>query len=101
MPRRSIAIVGSGISGLSTAWFLSKQFNVFLIEKESRLGGHTHTHQISEGNKKIYVDSGFIVFNDINYPNFTKWLEELDITRSEAEMSFSVSKNSGSFLHQP
>ena len=97
MPKRSIAIVGSGVSGLSAAWFLNKQFKVFLIEKEPRLGGHTHTHDISENNNKIFVDSGFIVFNDVNYPNFTKWLEELGVNRSKAEMSFSVSKNSGSF----
>jgi predicted NAD/FAD-binding protein len=97
MPKRSIAIVGSGVSGLSAAWFLNKQFKVFLIEKEPRLGGHTHTHDISENNNKIFVDSGFIVFNDVNYPNFTKWLDELGVNRSKAEMSFSVSKNSGSF----
>ena len=60
MPKKSIAIVGSGVSGLSAAWFLNKQFKVFLIEKEPRLGGHTHTHDLSDENNRVFVENNKI-----------------------------------------
>ena len=65
-----IAVIGSGISGLSTSYFLSKNqnFHVDLYEKESRLGGHTHTHELDVNGDIVRVDSGFIVLNKINYP---------------------------------
>ena len=84
-----IAIIGSGISGLSAAYYLSDQHEVDLFEKDSRLGGHTHTHNL-ELEKKISVDSGFIVMNDRNYPLLTKLFLELEIELHPTSMSFSV-----------
>ena len=84
-----IAIIGSGISGLSAAYYLSDQHEVDLFEKDSRLGGHTHTHTL-ELEKKIRVDSGFIVMNDRNYPLLTKLFLELEIELHPTSMSFSV-----------
>ena len=95
MGNRSIAIVGSGISGLSAAWHLSKDQKVFLFEKDKRIGGHTHTHAFDVHNREILVDSGFIVFNKINYPLFSNWIKELNVGYAESEMSFSVSRESG------
>ena len=97
MSDRSIAIVGSGISGLSAAWHLSDNNKIFLIEKGDRLGGHTHTHVFNTERKPFFVDSGFIVFNKVNYPNFTNWIRELNVKESQSEMSFSVSRAGGNF----
>ena len=73
-----IAVIGSGISGLSAAYFLGKNHEVTIFEKSDRLGGHTHTHQL-ELETKIKVDSGFIVLNDKNYKNLMKFFKEIDI----------------------
>ena len=97
MSDRSIAIVGSGISGLSAAWHLSENNKIFLFEKGDRLGGHTHTHVFNTERKPFVVDSGFIVFNKVNYPNFTNWIRELNVKESQSEMSFSVSRAGGNF----
>ena len=97
MSDRSIAIVGSGISGLSAAWHLSENNKIFLFEKGDRLGGHTHTHVFNTERKPFFVDSGFIVFNKVNYPNFTNWIRELNVKESQSEMSFSVSRAGGNF----
>ena len=64
-----IAVVGSGISGLSAAYYLSKKHHVDLFEKEDRFGGHSHTIDLPFGTKKVSVDIGFIVFNYATYPN--------------------------------
>ena len=86
-----IAVVGSGISGLSSAYYLSKNYKVDLFEKNSYFGGHTHTQKIKCRGKNINVDSGFIVFNEINYPNLCNLLEELNVKSYESDMSFAVS----------
>jgi len=89
-----IAIVGSGISGNSLAYTLSKEHDITLFEKNNRLGGHSHTHEIISQGKKINVDTGFIVFNKKTYPLFTKLLDELNVHYEKSDMSFSVfSKN--------
>lgn len=85
-----IAVVGSGIAGLGSAWLLSRQHEVVLFERESRLGGHTHTHQVQQGGRNYSVDSGFIVFNPGNYPLLTKLLDELAVPSQPTTMSFSV-----------
>ena len=64
-----IAVIGSGISGLSSAYFLSKKFKVDLFEKDDHFGGHSFTYEIKENDKIIPVDLGFIVFNELTYPN--------------------------------
>ena len=97
MAKKTIAIIGSGITGLSVAWHLNPSTNVVLFEKEERLGGHTHTHHLKLDDNLGHVDSGFIVFNKVNYPNFFSWLTELQVEYNKAEMSFSVSKDSGRF----
>ena len=83
-----IAIIGSGIAGLSAAHFLEKQFDVSLFEKNDRLGGHTNTVNVLENNNEIAIDTGFIVMNNKNYPNFSNLLEELDILLFDSNMSF-------------
>ncbi len=87
-----IAIIGSGISGLGAAYFLSPFSDITLFEKQSRLGGHTHTHQLSIGGKPVSVDSGFIVHNRVNYPNLIRLLEELRIDTCDSNMSFAVDR---------
>ena len=87
-----IAVVGSGISGLSAAYYLSKKYNVDLFEKENHFGGHSHTLNISYTEKKqISADIGFIVFNELTYPNLIKFFEENKIKIEKSNMSFSVS----------
>ena len=84
-----VAIIGSGISGLSSAFFLAKKHKIDIFEKNNRLGGHTHTHRIKLDNE-LDVDSGFIVFNKKNYPNLTKLFNELGLEFHRCDMSLSV-----------
>ena len=87
-----IAVIGSGISGLSAAYYLSKKHNVDLFEKENHFGGHSHTINISYDKKKqISVDVGFIVFNELTYPNLINFFKENKIQVEKSNMSFSVS----------
>ena len=89
-----IAVVGSGISGLGASYYLGKRHHVDLYESDTRIGGHTHTHKI-QLEEEINVDSGFIVFNDLNYPNLIQFFNELGVDTADTDMSFSVSsKNS-------
>ena len=89
--KEKIAIIGSGISGLSTAYLLSKKYNVHLFEKNNRLGGHTRTLYVDESSKKIAIDTGFIVFNEKNYPDLTNFFQILKIDFRDSDMSFAVS----------
>ena len=91
-----IAVIGSGISGLSASYFLSKKHRVDLYEKDDRFGGHSYTLNIQydvKNKKKIDVDIGFIVFNEKTYPNLINFLKELDVKYEKSDMSFSVSVN--------
>ena len=86
-----IAVVGSGISGLSSAYYLSKQHKVDLFEKQERFGGHSYTLDVKCNEKeKIAVDIGFMVFNKITYPNLINFFEENEIEIEKSDMSFSV-----------
>ena len=92
-----IAVIGSGISGLSAAHFLSKKYKVDLFEKNNHFGGHSYTAEVHSDNfnETISVDLGFIVFNKINYPNLVNLFEKLQVNYEKSNMSFSVSiKNS-------
>ena len=92
-----IAVIGSGISGLGAAHFLSKKHKVDVFEKENHFGGHSYTVEIPTNNPNnlISIDLGFIVFNKINYPNLLKLFEKLQVNYEKSNMSFSVSvKNS-------
>ena len=86
-----IAVIGSGISGLSSAYYLSKKNEVDLFEKDNHFGGHSYTFDIKEKNKKVPVDLGFIVFNKTTYPNLINFFEELKVPYEKSDMSFSVS----------
>ena len=86
-----VAVIGSGISGLSSAYFLSKKYKVDLYEKEDHFGGHSFTYDIKEGDKIVPVDLGFIVFNKTTYPNLVKFFNELNVPYEKSDMSFSVS----------
>ena len=92
-----IAVVGSGIAGLSAAWLLSKNHDVTLYEKEKLLGGHANTLYITDHGKILPVDTGFIVYNEANYPHFSCLLKYLNVQTSQTNMSFSASLNSGKF----
>ena len=92
-----IAVVGSGISGLSAAYYLSKKHHVDLFEKEDHFGGHSHTIDLMFGEKKVSVDIGFIVFNFQTYPNLIKFFEENKIDIEKSNMSFSVSVDNTNF----
>ena len=86
-----IAVIGSGISGLSAAYYLSKNHHVDLFEKEDHFGGHSNTIDIDIEGKKISVDVGFIVFNHQTYPNLINFFDEIDVEIEKSDMSFSVS----------
>ena len=92
-----IAVVGSGISGLSAAHYLSKKYHVDLFEKEDHFGGHSHTIDLNFGSKKISVDIGFIVFNFKTYPNLINFFKENKIKIEKSNMSFSVSVKNTNF----
>ena len=92
-----IAVVGSGISGLSAAYYLSKKHHVDLFEKEDHFGGHSHTIDLIFDEKKVSVDIGFIVFNFQTYPNLINFFKENDVQIEKSDMSFSVSVENTSF----
>ena len=86
-----IAVIGSGISGLSAAYYLSKKFKVDLFEQEDHFGGHSYTYDIKNKTKTTPVDLGFIVFNELTYPNLLNFFKELEVPFEKSDMSFSVS----------
>jgi predicted NAD/FAD-binding protein len=84
-----IAVVGSGVAGISAAWLLAKRHEVTLFEKADRIGGHTNTVLIDDGpDAGTAIDTGFIVCNDKTYPNFHKFLDDLKVPWRWADMSF-------------
>lgn len=86
-----VAIIGAGISGLTSAYYLKPNHEVTLFEANAYIGGHTNTIDVSIDGKDYAVDTGFIVFNDRTYPNFCKLLNELNVASKNTAMSFSVS----------
>jgi predicted NAD/FAD-binding protein len=88
--RRSVAVIGAGVSGLTAAWILQRDAEVTLYEAQPRLGGHAHTHDIPVGGRRVAVDSGFIVHNERTYPFLLRLFSELDVETRETEMSMSV-----------
>jgi predicted NAD/FAD-binding protein len=91
----SIAVIGAGISGLAAAWLLSKTHRVALYEKEPRLGGHAHTVDVNVAGAGVAVDTGFIVYNELNYPNLTALFQTLGVATKRSDMSFAVSLDGG------
>ena len=85
-----IAIIGSGIAGLTSAYLLSRRHDITVFEADDRIGGHTHTVNVTVEGERYAVDTGFIVFNDWTYPNFIRLLGQIGVTFKPTEMSFSV-----------
>ena len=92
-----IGIVGSGIAGLSSAWLLNQNHNITIYELESRPGGHSNTVDVNIGNTQTPVDTGFIVYNHVTYPNLVALFEYLQVPTQSSDMSFAVSVDNGAF----
>jgi predicted NAD/FAD-binding protein len=85
-----IAIIGSGISGLTCAYLLNRQHDIAVFEASDWIGGHSHTVDVQVKGEHFAIDTGFIVFNDWTYPNFIRLLDQLGVASQPTEMSFSV-----------
>ena len=101
---KNIAIVGSGIAGLSAAWLLSKNNQVTVYEKAEKLGGHSNTISLKYTRDKfkevpLSVDTGLIVYNNKNYPNITKFFDALDVDSINSDMSLSISLIYGLYVY--
>ncbi len=90
-----IAVVGAGIAGLAAAWLLARRHRVTLYEADARLGGHSHTVDVSVRGTPVAVDTGFIVYNEPAYPNLTALFAHLGVATQASEMSFAVSLDGG------
>lgn len=93
--RLRVAVVGTGISGLSAAWLLNQRHDVTVYERAERIGGHSNTILATVGGSRIAVDTGFIVFNRPAYPNLSALFEALEVPTHRSDMSFSVSLDEG------
>ncbi|MEO8033650.1 MAG: DUF1365 family protein [Acidobacteriota bacterium] len=87
---KSIAIIGSGIAGLGCAHRLYRDFDITLFDRNGYAGGHTNTVDVHESGRKVPIDTGFMVYNEVTYPNLTQLFRELDVATKPAPMSFSV-----------
>ncbi|MBW4023208.1 MAG: FAD-dependent oxidoreductase [Proteobacteria bacterium] len=96
-PQLDVAVIGSGIAGLSCAWLLSGRHRVTLYEAAERPGGHSNTVAVRTDAGELPVDTGFIVFNEKTYPNLTALFRHIGVETIPSEMSFSVSKDNGGF----
>lgn len=94
-PPQRIAVIGSGIAGMSAAWLLNQRHEVTLFEKNARLGGHSNTVNALTASGSVAVDTGFIVFNDATYPNLIALFEHLGVATRPSDMSFGVSLDGG------
>jgi len=94
---KKVAVIGAGIAGLSAAWLLSRAHGVTLFEKEERLGGHARTVNAHLAEGTVPVDTGFIVYNEPNYPNLVQLFRYLGVPTQESNMSFAASLEGGAF----
>ncbi|MFZ2030692.1 MAG: FAD-dependent oxidoreductase [Vitreimonas sp.] len=94
-PRQTIAVIGSGIAGMSAAWLLSQRHDVTVYEKNAKLGGHSNTVTVNTSLGATPVDTGFIVYNNVTYPNLVALFEHLGVATEISDMSFGVSLNGG------
>jgi len=92
-----IAVVGTGIAGMSAAWLLSGRHQVTIFEKENRVGGHSNTVSVEGSEAPIPVDTGFIVYNEPNYPNLVALFDHLGVPTRDSDMSFAASVDDGGF----
>jgi len=98
---RHFAVIGSGIAGLSAAWLLAQHHRVTLLEADGRPGGHSNTVLAPTGDALTPVDTGFIVFNERNYPNLTALLAHLGVKTERSDMSFAASLDGGRLEYGP
>jgi uncharacterized protein len=92
-----VAVIGTGIAGNAAAWTLSKRYPVTVYERELRPGGHSHTVTIDYDGAQVAVDTGFIVYNELNYPDLKALFGHLGVETVESCMSFAVTANDGGF----
>ena len=90
LERKNIAIIGTGISGLTCGYYLHKHHDVTLFEANDYIGGHTATIEIEHDEKQYAIDTGFIVYNDRTYPNFISMMNEIGVKGQPTQMSFSI-----------
>ena len=93
--KEKIAVIGSGVTGLGASWLLHQKYEITLFEKNDYIGGHTHTHEIRNNDDSVSVDTGFIVYNEKNYPNLVGLFNQLQVKTQNTEMSFAFSLNQG------
>jgi predicted NAD/FAD-binding protein len=93
--KQSVAIIGTGIAGLSAAWMLNDTCDITVFESEAEIGGHSHTINIGSEQKPLWLDMGFIVFNEPCYPNLVQLFKHLDVEHQLSDMSFGVSIDKG------
>jgi len=94
-----VAVIGAGAAGLSASWLLSQAHKVSLIDVEPRLGGHAHTALVDRdgSSEPLPIDTGFIVYNEVNYPNLVAWFNAMGVATENSDMSFAVSRDNGDF----
>ena len=92
-----VAVIGTGIAGNAAAWTLSKRYPVTVYDREIRPGGHSHTVTIDYDGTLLAVDIGFIVYNELNYPDLTALFDHLGVETVESCMSFAVTADGGRF----
>ena len=90
---KKMAIIGSGIAGMSAAYFLKDDYEITVFEKNDYIGGHTNTIDVHDGEKNCPMDTGFMVFNENTYPNLVKLFNKIDVPYKDTDMSFSVRNN--------
>ena len=90
-----VAVIGTGIAGNAAAWTLSKRYPVTVYDREARPGGHSHTVSIDYDGTPISVDTGFIVYNELNYPGLTALFDHLGVETVQSCMSFAVTADGG------
>jgi len=95
MERKRIAVIGGGISGLSVAWLLARRHDIVLYEKNTYIGGHSNTVEVKTGSGPVGIDTGFVVYNERNYPHLTRLLHTLGVSTQQTDMSFSASIDNG------